>query len=197
MEPTHEPASQVELAAMAIRADEMSVERRRAAIQYLASIDCAFNPEAEAGLLTALRSDRHESVRYEAAVALCNSWCWTTKTIAALGQSMTGGTADGHPGERSDRVRQAAWRALSYYAASIDPRPQTLPPQLPTTPVRRTSFDATPAEPINKGFYPPGRTARPQDVDISSLPPLRPIGRVPEVEPEQPTYEPTPISPRR
>lgn len=202
MEQAGESASQVEMAAAAIRADELSAERRRTAIRYLAGVDGAFNPEAEAGLLTALRTDRHESVRYEAALALSNSCCWTAKTINALNQAMTGGTADGNPTERSDRVRQAAWQALSRCSAAIRAQPKQLPSQLPVSAIRRASFEtSTAAQAPNNGSFRPGnaKSAPLQDVDLSTLPPLRPIGQVPDFEPPQPTYEPTPSqsAPRR
>lgn len=189
-EPAHEPASQAETAAAAIRADEQCIERRKTAIRYLAGVDCAFNPEAEAGLLTALRCDRHECVRYEAALALNNRWCWTSKTLAALNQAMSGGSADGHPCERSDRVRLAAWRALCSYAAATQPQPNRLSPQMPQTAVRRASFEVPAADTQ-------GMPARTPELDYTSLPPLRPIGRVPEVEPQQPSYEPTPLEKRQ
>jgi hypothetical protein len=189
------PISQVEMAAATIKASELDSERRLAAVRYLAGIDCTFNPEAEAGLLAALRNDRHESVRYEAALALSNSCCWTKKTVDALNQAMVGGTADGNPAERSDRVRRSAWQALSLYAAAVNPQqPQQLPTQVSAPVIRRTSAETQPPPRATGNLLSvaarssPTRTPTP-----SSLAPLRPIGVVPEVEPQTPTYEPTPL----
>jgi hypothetical protein len=194
------PISDVEIAAATIKADEANIDRRRAAVRYLAGIDCTFNPEAETGLLTALRSDRNESVRYEAAVALSNNCCWTRKTIEALNQALIGGSADGCPSERSDRVRWASWQALSRYAAAINPQqqPKELPAAVSTPLIRRTAGDGPITTHSTSCFFPPGpatvgKSGSARNGDVGPLPPLRPIAAVPEVEPQAPTYEPTPM----
>ena len=192
------PLSQVEMAAATIKADEINADRRRAAVRYLGGVDCTFNPEAESGLLMALRSDRNEAVRYEAALALNNSWCWTRKTVDALNLAMTGSSADGYPTERSDRVRWASWEALSRYAAAINPpQPKELPSQLPAVHVRPASGEVPPQAKTPHyrlpGLDQPTKPARVPEADISSLPPLRPIGQIPDEEPQTPVYEPTPL----
>lgn len=190
--------SQVEIAAATIKADEANMERRRTAIRYLGNIDCTFNPEAETGLLNALRNDRHESIRYEAALALSNSCCWTKKTIEALNQAAAGSSTDGCPSERSDRVRWASWQALSRYAAAVNPQQmKELPAPVSTPYIHRTAADV-PTTHTTSCYFPPGpanplKTGSARNVDVGPLPPLRPLAPVPEMEPQAPTYEPTPL----
>ena len=71
-------------AAAKIKQEEMAAHARCDAVKYLATVDCHWYPEAEAALICALRTDRSECVRYEAAVALNNGCCCTKKTVEAL-----------------------------------------------------------------------------------------------------------------
>jgi hypothetical protein len=124
-------ASFVEMAATKIKVDEAGAPARRAAIQYLATVKCHYFPEAEAALIAALRCDRNEVVRYEAAQALAKGCCCTSKTVEALQLVVTGSERDGNPAETSERVRAAALVALertARHGAPAAPPPDMLPP---------------------------------------------------------------------
>lgn len=101
-------------AANKIKKDEAEAKARRAAVRYLGTVDCHFWPEAEAALIGALRADRNECVRWEAAMALGGGCCCTKKTIEALLISATGSDRDGNPSETCDRVRAAAFASLQH-----------------------------------------------------------------------------------
>ena len=88
--------------------EETAALQRRANIRYLASVDSTHFPEVEDALLNALRSDRNESVRLEAALALSKGCTYSKKTVAALLLAANGETSDGHPAESSARVRTVA-----------------------------------------------------------------------------------------
>src|SRR5262249_23228318 len=64
------PADSAEGAASQIKADEANAKARRAAVRYLGTVDCNWWPEAQDALVNALRADRNECVRLEAAWAL-------------------------------------------------------------------------------------------------------------------------------
>src|SRR2546425_250805 len=76
--------SPAEAAAAKIRADEAGAKARRTAVKYLATVDCHYYPEAEAALIAALRADRNECVRLEAALALGGGCCCTRNAAQAL-----------------------------------------------------------------------------------------------------------------
>ena len=98
-------ASDAEKTAAAIKADEAGAAKRRAAIRYLGTVDCHYYPEAQDALISGLRGDRNECVRYEAALALSKGCCCTPKTMAALLVCANGTATDGHISETSERVR--------------------------------------------------------------------------------------------
>jgi hypothetical protein len=101
-------------AAAAIAADEADAPKRRAAVRYLGTVDCHWWPEAEAGLITALRTDRNECVRWEAAKALGNGCCCTKRVIEALTITAESSEKDGNPAENSERVKDSAMAALQH-----------------------------------------------------------------------------------
>ena len=105
--------SHAEVTAAKIKLDEAQARARRAAVKYLATVDCNYYPEAEAGLVAALRADRSESVRYEAAVALGTCRGLTMKIVEALNLTVLGFDLDGNPPETSERVRVAARNSLN------------------------------------------------------------------------------------
>lgn len=153
-------ASLVESAAVKIKADEAGAPARRAAIRYLASVRCHYFPEAEAALIAALRADRNEMVRIEAANALAGGCCCTPKTLEALVLAANGSERDGNPAETSDRVKAIASVALHYFSSrgySVPP-PDTLPPATRKTnkDLELTSFTTspTPAKWNNSGVTP-------------------------------------------
>src|SRR5205809_804381 len=95
------PADSAEGAAARIEADEAGAAARKAAIRKLATVDCHYWPEAQDALVNALRGDRNECVRYEAALALNTGCCCTKKVLAALTIVISGSDEDGNPAETS------------------------------------------------------------------------------------------------
>jgi hypothetical protein len=109
--PADDPAG----AAARIKADEADAKARREAVRFLGTVDCNYWPEAIDTLKTALRKDRNECVRFEAALALRNGCCCNNETIDALKNSVLGeNKTDPFPVERSDRVRAVAAEALAH-----------------------------------------------------------------------------------
>ncbi|MCI0460441.1 MAG: hypothetical protein L0Z62_26100 [Gemmataceae bacterium] len=107
------PADSPEGAAARIKADEAAAKMRRLDVRYLGTVDCRYWPEAEEALINALRADRNECVRLEAAWSLNRGCCCTRKTIEALAITVSGSERDGNPPEVSPRVRAAAHEALT------------------------------------------------------------------------------------
>ncbi|HVK17370.1 MAG TPA: HEAT repeat domain-containing protein, partial [Fimbriiglobus sp.] len=100
-------------AAAKAKLDRMGAKDRIKAVQYLGTLDCHYWPEAEDALVAALRVDRNEWVRLEAAKTLLKGCCCTKKTITALTMAATCSDADGNPTEKSPRVVAAAQEALN------------------------------------------------------------------------------------
>jgi len=145
-------------AAAAIMLDEAGAKARRAAVRYLGTVDCHYWPEAEDALVAALRGDRNECVRWEAALALGRGCCCTKKTIEALTIVVSCSDRDGAPKETSHRVHAAAAAALDHCLecyASVATAPAGEKPIERTTPPVETIPPPTPqpsaAKPINPG----------------------------------------------
>lgn len=117
-------------AAAKAKLDRAGAEERVKAIKYLGTLDCHYWPEAEEALIGALRADRNECVRYEAATALLHGCCCTCKVTVALSIAVSCSEADGNPSERSARVRAVAAHALDRCLASACCAPE-LPPLVP------------------------------------------------------------------
>jgi hypothetical protein len=111
------PPDSAEGAAARIKADEAAAKARREAVRYLGTVDCRYWPEAQDALINALRADRNECVRLEAALALGHGCCCNKATIKALILTVSGSSEDGNPPERSDRVRAWAHAALAHCLA--------------------------------------------------------------------------------
>lgn len=133
------PADSAEGAAARIAADEANAKARRKAVRYLATVDCRYWPEATEALVNALRADRNECVRLEAAIALGKGCCCNKATIRALTLTINCSDEDGNPIEASPRVREAAEVALIHclecYSERAKPAgpaaPGALPPPRP------------------------------------------------------------------
>ena len=123
-------------AAAKAKLDRAGAEERIKAIKYLATLDCHYWPEAEEALIGALRADRNECVRYEAATALLNGCCCTCKVTVALSIAVSCSDADGNPTERSARVRAVAAHALDRCLSSACCAPE-LPPLVPVDPDKK------------------------------------------------------------
>ena len=107
------PSDSPEGAAAQIKKDAEEAAARRAAVRFLGTVDCRYWPEAEDALIAALRGDKIECVRWEAAIALQRGCCCTTKIRKALTLCVESSDKDGHPAERSTRVLDAATCALT------------------------------------------------------------------------------------
>ncbi len=118
-------------AASKAKLDRAGAEERVKAVKYLGTLDCHYWPEAEEALIGALRGDRNECVRYEAAMALAKGCCCTCKVIVALSHVVSCSDADGFPYEKSARVRAVAAHALDRCMANCN----CATPGLPTLPV--------------------------------------------------------------
>jgi hypothetical protein len=104
--------SPAEITAVKVKIDEAQASARRAAVKYLATINCYYFPEAESALIAALRTDCVEIVRYEAALGLGNGPALTEKMLEALNMTALGLSLDGNPVEASEQVREAARHSL-------------------------------------------------------------------------------------
>src|SRR5207302_6302538 len=100
-----------------IKKSEAEAKARREAIRYLGTVDCNYWPNAKAALISGLRGDPNECVRYEAALALLRGCCCNKMIMEALKHSANGSDKDGFPAEDSWRVREAASEALAHCAA--------------------------------------------------------------------------------
>jgi hypothetical protein len=129
------PADSAEGAAARVKADEAGAAARRAAVRYLGTVDCNWwGPEVEPALISALRKDRNECVRMEAAWALTRGCCCTKATIAALAETVNGGRRLGPP-EHSERVKEAASVALARCLNCFPEAPLSAPtPPTPPSP---------------------------------------------------------------
>ncbi len=129
------PADSAEGAAARIKQDEANAKARRAAVRYLGTVDCRYWPEARDALVNALRADRNECVRMEAAWSLGRGCCCNKVTMQALILTVTGSDADGNPQEPSERVRIAAEyalrRCLDCYVEVERVKPKTAEPLPP------------------------------------------------------------------
>ena len=121
-------------AASAIQANAADAKARRAAVKYLGTVDCHWFPEAEAGLIGALRADPIECVRWEAAHQLRNGCCCTKKVIEALRICVQGTNEDGNPSENSPRVRAEAMVALQECLSCGGDGSAPVRPEMPTRP---------------------------------------------------------------
>lgn len=134
-------ASPAEIVATKIKADEGGAKSRLAAVQYLGSVDFRHYPEAESALLSALRADRSEQVRYEVVEAFSRGQGLSSTALESLKLTAMGSERDGNPSEPSERIRAAALVALQKHwqgsrPDASDTAPQRLPhiSKSPTTP---------------------------------------------------------------
>ena len=129
-------------AASKAKLDRAGAEERMKAVKYLGTLDCHYWPEAEEALIGALRGDRNECVRYEAATALAKGCCCTCKVIVALSHVVSCSDADGFPYEKSARVRAVAAHALDRCMVNCN----CATPGLPCLPVMENAVEDKPKE---------------------------------------------------
>lgn len=118
-------------AAARIKEEEAQAKAKVEAIEFLATVDCRYYPEAEAGLVTGLRAEKNECVRLAAAKALASGCCCTPKILKALTTTVNGTSEDKFPGERSDRVRAFAFVALERCLRACNEGEPEPPPEPP------------------------------------------------------------------
>ena len=135
------PATSAQGAAAKIKAEEAQAKAKVAAIAYLASVDCRYYPEAEAGMITGLRAEKNECVRLAAAKALASGCCCTPKVVKALAMSVSCTNRDGFPAEASELVRTYAYVALERCMQKCVVGDAEAPPELPP-PVKQALFEA-------------------------------------------------------
>jgi hypothetical protein len=107
-----------------IKASEADAKARVAAVEYLGTVDCSRWKEATKALITSLRADTSECVRYAAARVLNSGCCCNKDTIEALRICVAGEDKDGNPAETSVRVKAAAFNALQNCLTKV---PEVLP----------------------------------------------------------------------
>jgi hypothetical protein len=118
-------------AAAKIKADEAQAGAKIAALEYLATVDCRYYPEAGAAMIAGLRAEKNECVRIAAAKALASGCCCSAKVVKALTICVNCSTSDGFPPEASELVRAYAYVALERCLRKcIETEPET-PPEPP------------------------------------------------------------------
>jgi len=105
-------ASSAQGAAAKIKAEEAQAKAKIAALEYLATVDCRYYPEAEVAMIAGLRAEKNECVRLAAAKALASGCCCSAKVVKALMMCVDCSTKDGFPAEASELVRAYAYVAL-------------------------------------------------------------------------------------
>jgi hypothetical protein len=118
-------------AAAKIKAEEAQAKAKVAAIEFLATVDCRYYPEAEAGLIAGLRAEKNECVRIAAAKALASGCCCSPKVVKALLISVNCSNKDGFPAEASELVRTYAYVALERCLRKCVEEEPEAPPEPP------------------------------------------------------------------
>src|SRR5438270_640443 len=125
------PATSPEGAAARIKAEEAQAKAKVAAIEFLATVDCRYYPEAEAGLLAGLRAEKNECVRIAAAKAFVSGCCCSPKVVKALLIVVNCSNKDGFPAEASELVRTYAYVALERCLRKCVEEEPEAPPEPP------------------------------------------------------------------
>jgi len=114
-----------------ISMDNEDAFKRRDAVRCLARVDCNWWPETELALINALRTDKNECVRFEAAKVIGMGCCCTKKMIEALTICINGSTKDGNPAENSEKVRMEALAALQHCISCYKEKSEPIRPEFP------------------------------------------------------------------
>lgn len=145
------PPDEVKGLASKIRQEELDVNNRILAVEYLGKVDCVAYPEAPAMLIDVLHNDKWEEVRLAAAVALKNML-----TGCCRGQMVEKETTDRDKEGRYDRCpgccTKEVLNALAKVAYEYDDKGCTFEPSLR---VREAAVEAIKAccIPCNYGPY--------------------------------------------
>jgi hypothetical protein len=125
------PATSAQGAAAKIKAEEAQAKAKIAALEYLATVDCRYYPEAEAALINGLRAEKNECVRLAAAKALASGCCCSANVVKALTISVNCSTKDRFPAEASELVRAFAFVALERCLRKCVEAEDEMPPEPP------------------------------------------------------------------
>jgi hypothetical protein len=159
-------------AANKIKKDEAEAKARRAAVRYLGTVDCHYWPEAQDALIGALRADRNECVRWEAAMALGGGCCCTKKTMEALLISATASDKDGNPSETCERVRAAAYASLQHclacFSQEVPAEPVKKGPEVPVP--EKPAPDKSAEKPTASNDKPENRVLTPYYYELDKKP---------------------------
>ena len=142
------PATSAQGAAAKIKAEEAQAKAKIAAIEYLATVDCRYYPEAEAALINGLRAEKNECVRLAAAKALASGCCCSAKVVKALTISVNCSTKDGFPAEASELVRTFAYVALERCLRKCIEAEPEVPPEPPPAAKKAMYESLVPIGPI-------------------------------------------------
>ena len=141
-----------EAVAAKIKQSEADAKARVAAVEYLGTADCARWPEAKKALISALREDPNECVRFAAARVLNSGCCCSKEMIERLEICVAGTDTDHAPAETSSRVKATAFAALQNCLARV---PVSIPAEVPPPPVpipreRGGQPEALPVQPLQR-----------------------------------------------
>ncbi len=141
-----------EAVAAKIKQSEADAKARVAAVEYLGTADCARWPEAKKALISALREDPNECVRFAAARVLNSGCCCSKEMIERLEICVAGTDTDHAPAETSSRVKATAFAALQNCLSRV---PVSIPAEVPPPPVpipreRGGQPEALPVQPLQR-----------------------------------------------
>lgn len=126
-----------------LKAVNLQAPKRRAAVRDLQGMDVRYHPEAEAILVSALRVDPSECVRFEAAVTIATLPVCTEPIAKALRTCIDSSSSDGNPAELSMRVRNQAAVALTSCECCLPEASNDVQPR-PEYPVTRLDSERLP-----------------------------------------------------
>jgi hypothetical protein len=189
------PNGGAEAAAAKIKASEADAKARVAAVEYLSTVDCNRFPEAKKGLISALREDPNECVRFAAARALNSGCCCDQEVIEQL-RICVAGEKKGAPAETSPRVKAAAFAALQNCLMRV-PEEVEAPQRGRAEPEGGKLPEALPEE--KKRAKPEGSTMNTTDpaAVVTSLSATRTQSLSPEGEPKDKSFGHTVAEARR
>ena len=124
-------ATSAQGAAAKIQADEAQAKAKIASLEYLATVDCRYYPEAGAAMINGLRAEKNECVRLAAAKAMGSGCCCNPKVIKALTICVECSNKDGFPAEASELVRAYAYVSLERCLMKCVEAEPDVPPEPP------------------------------------------------------------------
>jgi len=152
----------VEITPARIKFDDGHSNTRVAVVRFLANVDCRQYPDAESGLITALRVDRTETVRLAAVRAIADCSTATPRMYEALCVTALGSDLDGNPAESSQRVRAAANEAVKQrvYFGLGGPVTPVMPPRIDAPASLKAERDLAKQISVQSAANPPTRPFR-------------------------------------